>query len=131
DRDVDLCGFESPASPIQFRGEGRIAVPAHGFSDLAECAATDLLDVACVFRSRCRVALGEAPHGCRLDHDDREGVPEQVVQVTGEPNPLAIDRGQGQLLPGAAQLGGDVDQVVDDEVPETGEEGGQQGRDKL
>ena len=84
------------------RVSARIAVD--GLPHLVQRLASDSLDVPGVLGGRRRVAVGEATYCLGLDHHHRQGVPEQVVQVAGEPLALLGDRASSQLLPGPPQL---------------------------
>ena len=60
-------------------------VTAHGLADLDERLARDALDVANLRDGARRVAVRELGGQLRLQHDHRQRVAEQVVQVTADP----------------------------------------------
>jgi hypothetical protein len=101
-------------------GQAPAAVAGDRLPHLAERSPADLLDVQGLLLSLRGITAHQFPGDLGLHHHHRQGVPEQVVHVPGEPEPLGVHRRAGQFLPGPAQLGDGLHEAVDDGDDKTG-----------
>jgi hypothetical protein len=91
---VHTGGGEQRACALGLVGDGG-TVAADRLAHLPQRLPRDLLDVANLGRRPRGIPFREAARQLRLEHDQREGVAEHVVQVAGDP--LAF-RDRGQVL---------------------------------
>ncbi|GAV40309.1 hypothetical protein Saa2_03198 [Streptomyces acidiscabies] len=104
DRRGDAGGREGRAGAGQFGREAALPVAGDRLADLRQGLAAHRLDVRDLDQGRVQVPGCQAAGGLRLHDDHREGVAQQVVQVTGEAEPLLLHRAPGEFLAGGAQF---------------------------
>ena len=93
DRRLDPGGIEHLAGVADLGGERAHAVAGHRLAHLLEGAPCDLLEVVDLVTSLVVLAALEAATGeLGLEHDHRQAVAQQVVQVAGEAQALLGDR---------------------------------------
>ncbi len=90
---VDSCSRQRPLRVDQLGAESLRPVPGNGGAYLAQRGAGRLLHLAHLLTGPVRVGRQEPRGELGLQHDHRQGVAEQVVQVTCDAFPLG-DRGQ-------------------------------------
>ena len=88
------------ARPGQLAGQGELAEPLDGAPDVHQRVAREALEVGHLRAGPGGVGVHQPPRQLRLDGDDGQGVPQDVVQVARHPVALLLDREPGVLLPG-------------------------------
>jgi hypothetical protein len=94
-----------------------------GLADLGEGLTADGLDVRDLDEGGVQIAGSEATGGLGLDHHHGQGVAQQIVQVTGETQPLLGDGVPRQLLAGVPELSDGTEEGEDRRGDEAGEQG--------
>ncbi len=116
---LDVGGDEHGLGRRHLGGQRHVAVAAGDRADVREGLPGDLQDGGQLVDRPVRVGVDQPDRHLALERYRGEAVPQQVVQVTGEPQPLPGHREPGQLLSGSVQLadyGGEPAERVDDQA---------------
>src|SRR5262249_39767586 len=98
ERAVDARGRERLLRPFELVCERQPPVALNSLADAGERIAGHRLDVVQLGRGTLRLALDELARQLALQCDHRQAVTEQVVEVTGDSQPLLRDGQPRQLL---------------------------------